>query len=124
LSTRDGATRITISTDAAAPLDAGYKWDRDIPHHELPMRTTTAAELGQHIIEEAFGLGLTWASQVDEDLAVEKRVAQFREDVKAGRVKLRTPEEIADDAAARRDADVVAANEGREVNEFDGRTHK
>jgi hypothetical protein len=120
LASRDGATRITIMTDAAAPRDDYFKWDREIPHHELPVMPYTAADIGGRIVRAAFALGLTWASQVDEDLAVEKRVAQFREDVKAGRVKLRTPEEIAEDDLARRDADVVAANEGREVNEFDG----
>lgn len=119
LATRDGATRIKISTDMAAPVD-GYKWDRDIAHHELPVVAYTAAEVGKFIIEGAFSLGLTWASQVDDDLAVEKRVAQFREDVKAGRVKIKTEAELADDAEARRDAEIVRANEGREVNEFDG----
>jgi hypothetical protein len=119
LASKDGTIRVNISTDSTAPLD-GYKWERDIAHDELPMSTTTAAELGQHIIEEAFGLGLTWAEIVDRDIAVEQRVEQFKRDVASGKIKLKSEAEIAAEAEARRDEETVAANEGREVNEFDG----
>jgi hypothetical protein len=120
LASRDGATRITIMTDAAAPRDDYFKWDREIPHHELPVLTQSAADIGGRIVRAAFALGLTWASQVDEDLAVEKRVEQFKRDVASGKIKLKSEAEIAAEAEARRDEEIVAANEGREVNEFDG----
>jgi hypothetical protein len=113
LASRDGTTRLTISTESAAPLD--------IPAtHELPVMPYTAADVGGRVVRAAFALGLTWGSQVDEELAVEKRVAQFREDVKAGLVKLRTPEEIAEDDLARRDAELVKNAEGCEYVWTDG----
>ncbi len=113
LASRDGATRLTISTDAAAPLD--------IPAaHELPVMPYTAADVGGRVVRAAFALGLTWASQVDEELAVEKRVAQFKADVASGKIKLRTIEEIAEDDLARRDAELVKNAEGREYEWTDG----
>jgi hypothetical protein len=119
LATKDGATRVKISTDAAAPFD-GYKWDRDIPQHELPALTQSAANIGTRVIEAAFKLGLTWAEIVDRDLADEERAAKLRADVAAGRVKIKTEAEIAADAEARHDAEVVKANEGREYEWSDG----
>ena len=79
LASKDGSIRIKISTDSGAQRD-GYKWDRDVAHHELPVMTFTAADVGTRIVKAAFELGLTWASQVDEDLAVERRVEQFKRD--------------------------------------------
>lgn len=113
LATRDGVVRLTIDCDRERV---------DLPAYENPehMPLTTAAELGQVVIEAAFGLGFTWASQVDDDLAVAKRVEKFKADVAAGRVKVRTPEEIAEDDLAARDAEAVRNTAGREYEPSDG----
>jgi len=72
----------------------------------------TATDVGTRILKAACEQGLTWSSQVDDDLAVEARVEQFKRDVAAGRVKIRTPEEIAADEEARRAAEIVKNTEG------------
>jgi hypothetical protein len=119
LASRDGTTRITISTDSAAQRD-GWKWDRDVALHDLRLTSYTAADVGERLIRAAFGLDFDWTESVIRELEVARRVEQFKRDVADGRVKLRTPEEIAADDEARRDEEIVAANAGRELSWFDG----
>ncbi len=115
LATKDGSLRLTISTDSAAPLE-GYKWDRDIARHELTVMPYTAANIGTRIIEAAFAQGFTWASIVDRDLADAARLAQAKSDLASGKLKVPTDE----DRQAERDAEIVKANEGRELSQWDG----
>jgi hypothetical protein len=115
LATRDGETRLTIATDNPAQVD-GYKWDRDVPRHEMHVMPYAAGDVAKRIVVAAFGLGLTWAEIVDRDRAVEERVAKFKADVAAGRIKLKTDEEL----QAERDADIVKAHEGSYYTQWDG----
>lgn len=115
LATRDGATRVRISTDSEAPLD-GYKWDRETPHHELPVAAYTASDVGARIISAAFGLGLTHAAIVDRELADEEKLAAFKVDLAAGRIRIKTQEEF----DAERDSRLVEGYEGKEVQRTDG----
>jgi hypothetical protein len=111
LASKDGAVRITIDCDfvGSVPLPAANTG-----------RFITASDLGTKLIEAAFSLDLTYAEVVDRDLENEARIAKFKADVAAGRITVRTPEQIAEDTSIARDAEIVRANEGREVFEYDG----
>jgi hypothetical protein len=114
LASRDGSLRLTISTESAA-LD-GFKFDRDVPHYELPVMPYTAANVGTRVVEAAFGQDFTWASIVDNDIAEAARLAQAKVDLASGKRKIPTDE----DRQVERDADLVKNFEGREVSQWDG----
>lgn len=115
LATKDGSLRLTISTESTAPLE-GYKWDRDIPHYELPVMPYTAANVGTRIIEAAFAQGFTWASIVDRDLADAARLEQAKTDIASGKRKIPTDE----DCQAERDEEIVKDWAGREASHAPG----
>ncbi|MGO9994698.1 MAG: hypothetical protein ACLPTF_19575 [Steroidobacteraceae bacterium] len=97
-----------------------YKWTRsplEIERDRLPVLTS---DISQAIVDEAFKLDCTWIETVKQDREVAARVEKFRADVAAGRVKIQTPEEIAEAAQARSDASMVEANLGRDINWADG----
>jgi hypothetical protein len=79
----------------------------------------TATDVGTRILQAACEQGLTWSSHVEDDLAVVARVEQFKRDVAAGRVKIRTPEEIAAEEEARRAAEIMKNTEGRQYEPSD-----
>jgi hypothetical protein len=114
LASKDGLTRIKISTESAAT--DGYKFERDVPLYELPVMSYASADVGERVINAAFAIGFTWAETVDRDLADATRLEKLKDDIAAGRVKLKSDE----DRLAESDAEIVRSTEGREYVWTDG----
>jgi hypothetical protein len=115
LASSDGNVRLTINCDVESLDDSAYSWATKVEAEQLPTLPDVAG-LGQKIIEAAFALGLTWASLVDQDTAREQRAAKLKADIAAGRVKIKTDEEL----QAERDAEIVRETAGREYSWTDG----
>jgi hypothetical protein len=110
-----GAEGLTVEPDA-------FTWAKgrsplDIPRDSLPPLFSEFAELAQTVAAAA---GALPAKEIERELATEARVNQFKADVAAGRVKLKTEAELAEDAQARSDAEIVAEWKGETVRPDDG----
>jgi hypothetical protein len=110
-----GAEGLTVEPDA-------FTWAKgrsplDISRDSLPPMFSEFAELGQTVAAAA---GALPAKEIERELANEARVNQFKADVAAGRVKLKTEAELAEDAQARSDAEIVAEWKGETVRPDDG----
>ena len=103
LATRDGRTRFRIMVlsegDDLGLNVSAFKWEKDrspldVGVWQLPILTSEAAKA---VINEAFRLDCSWASQVEKDLAD----AQRMEDIRSGKIVLETDEarQVAEDAA-------------------------
>lgn len=97
--------------------DAAANSPLEIERDRLPVLTS---DISRAIVDEAFKLDYTWAEQVKQDREVAARIEKFHADVAAGRVKVQTPEEIAEEHQARSDAAMVEANLGRDISWADG----
>jgi hypothetical protein len=111
---------ITIGCEGLGVGVSGYSWTRsplEIERDRLPVLTS---DISQAIVDEAFKLDCTWIETVKQDREVAARIEKFHADVAAGRVKVQTPEEIAEEHQARADAAMVEANLGRDIGWADG----
>jgi hypothetical protein len=89
----------------------------DIPRDSLPPLFSEFAELAQTVAAAA---GALPAKEIERELATEARVNQFREDIKAGKVKLLSEAELAEATQARSDAEIVKEWQGATVRPDDG----
>jgi hypothetical protein len=113
---------ITIGAENLTVELAAFTWQKsrsplDIPRDSLPPMFPEFMDIAQTVAAAA---GALPAKEIERELATEARVNQFREDVKAGRVKLKTEAELADDAQARSDAETVREWQGATVRPDDG----
>jgi hypothetical protein len=113
---------ITIGAEnLAVELDA-FTWQNSRPptnvsRDSLPPLFPEFMDIAQRVAEAA---GALPAKEIERIRETEARVAQFQADVAAGRVKLKTDAELAEDAQARSDAELVAEWKGETVRPDDG----
>lgn len=109
---------ITFGSEGQALNPDSYTWQKnrspyDVPRDSLP---PLHSDHWQDAERAAWTAGARLPEEIARERATEERIAQFKADLAAGRVKLKTPEEL----QAAKDEEIVEANKDRDLASSDG----